>query len=158
MRGSQGLIASFSLLHARSSSFPRPLINNWLRSLSCHQHYPVLATPRGPTPLPRDCPRRGTHTSLVPSLTPSCEVLWFSSPPCIAWSVSIAYPKNVPCQTEPPRQGISAGPFCSSTRRSKSRPVCLTNARHWRPMRGSQVLLASFSLTHARSSGFPRPP
>ena len=59
--------------------------------------------------------------------------------------------------TESPRQGISVGPFCCSTSRSKSRPVCLTNVRHWRPMRGSQVLLASFSLAHARSSGFPRP-
>ena len=59
--------------------------------------------------------------------------------------------------TESPRQGISVGPFCSSTSRSKSRPVCLTNVRHWRPMRGSQVLLASFSLTHARPSGLPRP-
>ena len=42
--------------------------------------------------------------------------------------------KNVPCQTEPPRQGISAGPFCSSTRRSKSRPVCLTNVGRSRPL------------------------
>ena len=42
---------------------------------------PLLATPRGPTPLPRDCPQRGTHTSFPRSLTPLCEVLGFSSPP-----------------------------------------------------------------------------
>ena len=49
----------------------------------------VLTLPSRP-----HCPRRGTHTSLAPSLTPPCEVLGFSSPPCIAWSVSIAYPKK----------------------------------------------------------------
>ena len=36
--------------------------------------------------------------------------------------------------TESPRQGTSAGPFCSSTRRSKSRPVCLTNVGRSRPL------------------------
>ena len=29
-----------------------------------------------------------------PLSRPPCEVLWFSSPPCIAWNVSIAYPKK----------------------------------------------------------------
>ena len=79
--------------------------------------------------------------------------------PCVAWRVSILYPKKrcTSSKRSPPGRD-SAGPFCSSTRRSKSRPVCLTNVGHWRPLRGSQVLLASFSLTHARSSGFPRPP
>ena len=108
---------------------------------------------------------RGTARDEVLTL-PSCPLSrlrarssGFPRPPCIAWSVSIAYPKKMYLVlTESPRQGISVGPFCSSTHRSKSRPVCLTNVRHWRPMRGSQVLLASFSLTHARSSGFPRPP
>ena len=36
--------------------------------------------------------------------------------------------------TESPRQGTSAGPFCCSTRRSKSRPVCLTNVGRSRPL------------------------
>ena len=36
--------------------------------------------------------------------------------------------------TETPRQGTSAGPFCSSTRRSKSRPVCLSNVGRSRPL------------------------
>ena len=98
-------------------------------------HYPLLATPRGPTPLPRDCPRRGTHTSLVFLPRPHARSSGFPRPPvspgkCLFYILKKMYL----VLTETPRQGTSAGPFCSSTRRSKSRPVCLTNVGRSRPL------------------------
>ena len=93
---------------------------------------PLLATPRGHTPLPRDCPQRNTHTSLAPSLSRHHTMSWgFPRPPvspgkCLFYILKKMYL----VLTETPRQGTSAGPFCCSTRRSKSRPVCLTNVGH----------------------------
>ena len=114
---------------------------------------PLLATPRGHTPLPRDCPQRGTHTSLASSLTPPCEVLGFSSPPFRLENVNFVFVfLSVLFSPSTPRRGVSlrglhegvpgrtpsSGTFFSSTRRSKSRPVCLTNVGRPRPSIGTR--------------------
>ena len=77
---------------ARLSRSPRSLPS------PCHPTWPNT-TPAG---LP------ATRYSHFPRLspTPSCEVLGFSSPPCIAWKVSILYPKkDVPRPHGDPQAG-----------------------------------------------------
>ena len=72
--------------------------------------------------------------------------------------------KNVPRPNGAPQAGHLRRPILqfNSPKQVQARlpDQCwsIPPAEHWHSLRGSQVLLASFSLLHARSSGFPRPP